>query len=59
MELVFETAREEDATELAGIRNDAAKRLTEKFGNGPWSSGCTERGVLFGMRIVAGRYRTE
>jgi GNAT superfamily N-acetyltransferase len=50
MHLVFEMATEEDATELAEIRNDAANRLTEKFGKGPWSDGCTERGVLYGMR---------
>jgi GNAT superfamily N-acetyltransferase len=50
MRLVFETAREADATELAILRNEAAKKLTEKFGKGPWSSGCTEKGVLFGMR---------
>jgi GNAT superfamily N-acetyltransferase len=50
MNLVFETAREADATELAALRNEAAKRLTEKFGKGPWSSGCTEKGVLYGMK---------
>jgi|ERR1051325_4467529 GNAT superfamily N-acetyltransferase len=50
MILVFETAREEEATELAMLRNEAAKRLTAKFGQGPWSGGCTEKGVLFGMR---------
>ena len=50
MHLVFETAREENATELAEIRNNAANRLTEKFGKGPWSGGCTEKGILYGMR---------
>jgi GNAT superfamily N-acetyltransferase len=50
MDLVFETATDEDATELAEIRNNAANRLTEKFGKGPWSGGCTEKGILFGMR---------
>lgn len=50
MQLEFETAREEDAAELALIRNEAAKHLTKKFGLGPWSGGCTEKGVLFGMR---------
>jgi len=47
MDLLFETAIEADAAELAVIRNDAAKRLTEKFGKGPWSSGCTEKAVLY------------
>src|SRR5437899_3279200 len=50
MDLVFETATEEDATELAEMRNNAANRLTERFGKGPWSGGCTEKGVLYGMR---------
>ena len=50
MHLVFETATEGDATELAEIRNNAAKKLTEKFGKGPWSGGCAEKGVLYGMR---------
>jgi GNAT superfamily N-acetyltransferase len=50
MELVFETATEGDATELAAIRNEAAKKLTERFGKGPWSGGCTEKGILYGMR---------
>lgn len=58
MQLAFETAREEDATQLAILRNETAKKLTEKFGKGPWSGGCTEKGVLFGMRtsrMVIGR----
>jgi GNAT superfamily N-acetyltransferase len=50
MDLVFGTARQEDASELVAIRNEAATSLTEKFGKGPWSSGCTEKGVLYGMR---------
>ena len=50
MDLLFETAREEDAAELALIRNAASKKLLERFGKGPWSGGCTEKGVLFGMR---------
>jgi ribosomal protein S18 acetylase RimI-like enzyme len=51
MRLVFETATEEDATELAELRNNAANKLSETFGKGPWSSGCTEKGVLYGMRM--------
>jgi GNAT superfamily N-acetyltransferase len=50
MHLVFETAVLEDATKLAELRNHAANRLSEKFGKGPWSGGCTEKGVLYGMR---------
>jgi GNAT superfamily N-acetyltransferase len=49
MDLLFGDAMEADASELAALRNEAAKHLTEKFGRGPWSSGCTEKGVLFGM----------
>ena len=50
MDLVFGDAAEADASELAELRNNAAKHLSEKFGRGPWSSGCTEKGVLYGMR---------
>jgi GNAT superfamily N-acetyltransferase len=50
MDLVFETATVEDANELVVMRIDVANRLTEKFGKGPWSGGCTEKGVLYGMR---------
>jgi GNAT superfamily N-acetyltransferase len=50
MDLVFETATVQDATELAEIRNNVASRLSEKFGKGPWSGGCTEKGILYGMR---------
>lgn len=50
MDLLFGDAIEAEATELALIRNEGAKQLTEKFGRGPWSSGCTEKGVLHGMR---------
>lgn len=49
MDLIFETATEDHVSELAALRNEAAKKLTEKFGEGPWSSGCTEKGVLYGM----------
>ncbi len=51
MDLLFETATEEDATEIAEIRNNAANKLSEKFGKGPWSGGCTEKGVLYGIRM--------
>jgi len=51
MDLIFETAAEGDATELAELRNNVANKLSEKFGKGPWSGGCTEKGVLYGMRI--------
>jgi GNAT superfamily N-acetyltransferase len=52
MRLVFETATEDDATELAELRNNAANKLSEMFGKGPWSGGCTEKGILYGMRIA-------
>jgi GNAT superfamily N-acetyltransferase len=51
MRLVFETAMEADATELAELRNNAANKLSETFGKGPWSGGCTEKGILYGMRM--------
>lgn len=52
MNLVFETATEEDASEIARLRNQASKKLTERFGKGPWSGNCTEKGVLYGMRTA-------
>jgi GNAT superfamily N-acetyltransferase len=51
MRLVFETATEEDATVLAELRNNAANKLSETFGKGAWSGGCTEKGILYGMRM--------
>ena len=43
-------ATSEDAAELADLRNMVAEDLTTRHGQGPWSSACTERGVLFDLR---------
>lgn len=35
---------------MASVRVAAARKLTEQFGNGPWSSESSERAVLSGFR---------
>jgi GNAT superfamily N-acetyltransferase len=51
MKLFFETATNADAAELAALHNAVAEDLTRKFGQGFWTSGQTERGVLATMRM--------
>lgn len=46
----LEEASVDDAIALAKLHVAVARDLTEKFGNGPWSSEPTERGVRFAMR---------
>ena len=46
--LVAATA--DDAMAIASLRARVARSLTLQFGKGHWSSGGTERGVLFDMR---------
>jgi GNAT superfamily N-acetyltransferase len=46
MKLTFAIATEGDAAEIAALRTAAAVRLTERFGQGRWSSTSTERAVL-------------
>lgn len=43
-------ATDSDAPALAALRNTVANDLTARFGQGPWSGQCTERGVLFDMK---------
>jgi GNAT superfamily N-acetyltransferase len=50
MHLGFSMAGPNDAHALAALQTASAAALTERFGQGPWSSPATERGVLFGMR---------
>lgn len=50
MKLVFERAAVDDAATLAALRTATATRLTEEYGEGPWSRASSERGALFGMR---------
>jgi len=50
MKLEFADATQADAAEIAALRTAAADRLTRDFGKGHWSSGSTERGVLYDLR---------
>jgi len=49
--LAFSIATEKDAPEIAALRTAVGEKLTRDFGKGHWSSGATERGVLFGMKF--------
>lgn len=40
-----------EAATLAALHTAAADHLTEQFGRGPWSSGTSEKGILFAMRM--------
>ncbi len=51
MKLVFAAATNSDAAALAALHCAAAEHLTRQFGQGFWSSGQTERGVLANMRL--------
>jgi GNAT superfamily N-acetyltransferase len=50
MKLRFSTALQSDAPELAALHTAANENLTKRFGQGPWSSIATEKGVLFAIR---------
>ena len=50
MRLSVMTAVEEDAAEIAALRNRVAEDLTARYGTGPWSGNATERGVLRDLR---------
>jgi GNAT superfamily N-acetyltransferase len=50
MKLRFSTAIQSDSPELAALHTAANENLTQRFGQGLWSSIATEKGVLFAMR---------
>jgi GNAT superfamily N-acetyltransferase len=50
MKLVFATATNSDAAELAALGTAVAHELTRQYGQGPWSSARTERSVLSELR---------
>ena len=62
MRLAFATAPAADALAVAALRTDAAAQLTRQFGQGHWSTGTTEAGVLRGIQtsrvLVVRRGRT-
>jgi GNAT superfamily N-acetyltransferase len=50
MKLTFALATNLDAAALAALHTSVAEALTQRFGQGRWSSGQTERGVLNDLR---------
>jgi GNAT superfamily N-acetyltransferase len=50
MKVTLQPASVTDAKTIAALRAAVASRLTSEFGNGPWSSPASEKGVLFVMR---------
>jgi GNAT superfamily N-acetyltransferase len=50
LKLRFSTALQTDAPELAALHTAANENLTQRFGEGRWSTIATEKGVLFNMR---------
>jgi GNAT superfamily N-acetyltransferase len=57
--LVLTEATADDAAEIAAVRNAAADHLTERYGNGYWTSTVSGKGVLGDlrrrMRVFTGR----
>src|SRR5580658_8064047 len=51
MKLRFATAIQSDALELAALHTAANEDLTQRFGQGLWSSAATEKGVLLAIRL--------
>lgn len=51
MRVKLQIATEEDVSDLASLRNSVSQHLTAQYGKGFWSSGLTDKGVLFAMRI--------
>jgi GNAT superfamily N-acetyltransferase len=51
MKLVFATAINTDAPELAALHSAVADDLTRRFGHGFWSSPPSEQGILANMRL--------
>src|SRR5579859_711615 len=50
MKLSFAAATDCDAVALAALHKAVAEHLTSQYGQGPWSSSPSERGVLNNMR---------
>lgn len=53
MRLKLQPATPDQAVTVAALRTATAENLTACHGPGPWSSFCTEKGVLFAMRNSA------
>jgi GNAT superfamily N-acetyltransferase len=50
MKLRFSTATQADSPELAALHTAANEDLTQRFGQGSWSTVATEKGVLLAIR---------
>jgi len=50
MQVRLSAATLADVPRLVALSNAASTQLTAQFGQGPWSSQVTERGILFWMR---------
>jgi GNAT superfamily N-acetyltransferase len=50
LKLRFFTAVQSDAPELAALHTAANVNLTQRFGQGPWSSVASERGAVLAIR---------
>ena len=62
MKITFQPAVASDANALAALHTAVAAHLTARYGQGPWSSKSSERGVLQAMRtceVFAARINNE
>jgi ribosomal protein S18 acetylase RimI-like enzyme len=50
MRIKLQIATTDDVSDLVSLRIAVNQRLNSQYGRGYWSSGLTERGVLFAMR---------
>jgi len=50
MRVKLQIATAEDVSDLVSLRTAVNRHLTSQYGKGHWSSGSTEKGVLFAMR---------
>jgi GNAT superfamily N-acetyltransferase len=53
MRVKLQIATADDVADLVSLRNAVSQHLTAQYGKGFWSSGSTEKGVQFAMRISA------
>jgi len=52
MSLTLQLATTHDVADIVSLRNATSAHLTAQYGAGPWSSGSTEKGVLFAMKTA-------
>jgi hypothetical protein len=62
MRVKLQIATARDVSDLVSLRTALHQYLTSQYGKGHWSSGLTEKGVLFAMRhsrVYAARNRSR